>query len=363
MGGKKTPGLYRRGEVWHIRKTVCGRKLSGSAGTGSLDEAEKILAQSIAEIRERIINPQRRKRIWEEAVTRYLNESTKATLANEAIQFKFLHRYLTKKPLDEINMGTMQAFIADRRKSGVKTRTINAGLQAVRHVLNLAAGEWFEEDGKPWLMSPPRIKLLPQKDVRSPYPLSWEEQEKLFAVLPEHLRDMALFKVNTGTREAEVCGLRWEWEVNVPELQQSVFIIPREHVKNRFDRLVVLNKIARSVVDRQRGRHPDFVFTYQGQPIRKINSTSWRKARRRVGLEDVRVHDLKHTYGARLRAAQVPEEDRKELLGHKSGRSMTTHYSAPDLLRLVEYSNRVVPDRNQPRLVLIKPNSFGRKAG
>lgn len=362
MGGKKTPGLYRRNEVWHIRKTVCGRKILGSTGTSNHDEAEKILAQSIAEVREQVLKPCRPKRIWEEAVTKYLNESRKSSLADDAMQFKFLHWYLTKKPLEDINIGTLQAFIADRRNSGVKARTINAGLQVVRHVLNLASGEWFEEDGKPWLMSPPRIKLLPLGDVRSPYPLSWDEQEKLFALLPDHIRDMALFKVNTGTREAEVCGLRWAWEVKVPELRQSVFIIPREHVKNRHQRLVVLNRIAGSAVDRQRGKHPEFVFTYEGDPVKKMNVSSWRKARRRAGLP-VRIHDLKHTFGARLRAALVPEEDRKELLGHKSGRSMTTHYSAPDILRLVEYVERVVPDLTQPKLVLIKPNSPSRKVG
>ncbi|MBI4382851.1 MAG: tyrosine-type recombinase/integrase [Nitrospinae bacterium] len=121
-------------------------------------------------------------------------------------------------------------------------------------------------------------------------------------------------------------------------------MIPRQYVKNRLQRLVVLNRIARSVVERQRGRHPDFVFSCQGEPIKKMNVSSWRNARRRTGIP-VRIHDLKHTYGARLRAAPVPEEDRKELLGHKSGRSMTTHYSAPDISRLVEYAERVVPDQ------------------
>jgi hypothetical protein len=43
---------------------------------------------------------------------------------------------------------------------------------------------------------------------------------------------MLLFKVNTGTREQEVCGLKWNYEVKVPELGTSVFIIPATRVKN-----------------------------------------------------------------------------------------------------------------------------------
>ena len=53
---------------------------------------------------------------------------------------------------------------------------------------------------------------------------------------------MALFAVNTGCRDSEVCSLRWEWEVVVPALGTSVFIIPGSRVKNGDDRLVVLNR-------------------------------------------------------------------------------------------------------------------------
>jgi hypothetical protein len=52
---------------------------------------------------------------------------------------------------------------------------------------------------------------------------------------------MALFKVNTGTREQEVVGLRWDWEVPIPELKTSVFVVPGGGVKNGEDRLVVMN--------------------------------------------------------------------------------------------------------------------------
>jgi len=44
----------------------------------------------------------------------------------------------------------------------------------------------------------------------------------------------------------EVCKLKWEWEVRVPELSSSVFIIPNGYVKNSADRLVVLNRVALS---------------------------------------------------------------------------------------------------------------------
>jgi integrase len=91
--------------------------------------------------------------------------------------------------------------------------------------------------------------VLKVTDARQPYPLSWDEQVRLFQQLPAHVARMALFKVNTGCRDQEVCGLRWEWEVAVPELETTVFLIPGHKVKNGDERLVVLNRVARSVVD------------------------------------------------------------------------------------------------------------------
>ena len=65
-----------------------------------------------------------------------------------------------------------------------------------------------------------------------------------------------------------------------------------------------------------------------------MNNKGWRAGRRRAaaryqeslerecpaGFKSVRVHDLRHTFGRRLRAAGVGLEDRQDLLGHKSSR-------------------------------------------
>ena len=196
---------------------------------------------------------------------------------------------------------------------------------------------------------------MPVTDARKPYPLSREEQTRLFQELPPHLARMALFKVNTGTREQEVCGLHWKWEVRIPELSTSVFIIPGDRVKNGEEQLVVLNRIARSVIEEVRGEYDQYVFTYQSHRLTVMNNTAWQNARRRTGLTQARVHDLKHTFSRRLRAAGVSYEDRQDLLGHKSGR-ITTHYSGAELENLIDAANRVCGEtsRKSPALVLLR---------
>jgi integrase len=72
--------------------------------------------------------------------------------------------------------------------------------------------EWFDEQGLTWLDAAPKIKLLQVTGGRDRYRLKFDEQARLFRELPVHLSPMALFKVNTGCREQEVCKLKWEWE-------------------------------------------------------------------------------------------------------------------------------------------------------
>ncbi len=374
MGNQRTSGLTKRGGVWHIDKLFRGTRIRESTTTGDFAKAQEQLAKRIDQVRTAELYGLRQERTFRAASTKFLQENQhKKSIADDAMHLKQLDPFIGELALKQVHMGTLQVFIAKRRSDGVKTRSINLALASVRHILNLSASEWRDEQGLTWLEHPPKIKLLPVRDARPAYPLSREEQAVFFPELPDHLAKMALFKVNAGCREQEVCGLKWEYEVEVPELETSVFIIPGDQVKNEEDRLVVLNRVAKSVVDSQRGVHREFVFAYvppqpkakSGQvpkkpvprPMAAMNTTAWKNARERAatkwkkktgepapeGFRRVRVHDLKHTFGRRLRAAGVSFEDRQDLLGHKSGR-ITTHYSAAELKNLIAAAETVCED-------------------
>ena len=211
-------------------------------------------------------------RTFEQAAAKFVLENQhKRSLASDIVQLKLLMPKIGHLHLAPGSMpASLQPWIEQRRRQGKAVGTINHGLKIVRRILNLAASEWVDEHGLTWLLAAPKVKLLPDREKRAPYPLSWIEQRRLFNELPDYLEEMALFAVNTGCRDGEVCGLRWEWEVEVPELGTSVFIIPGARVKNGDERLVVLNRVARSVIERRRGIDPTFVFTYEGRPIRRM---------------------------------------------------------------------------------------------
>lgn len=359
MGRKQTPGLVKRSGIWHIDKQIYGRRICQSTGTTSLSEAEKYLAWLIEKNRQTHIYGIRPQRTFEQAAAKFVTEHQhKRSIKDDIGLLKGLLPWIGHLSLDKIHMGSLQPWINSRKLEGVSIGRINNGLQIVRRILNLAAGEWLDECDLTWLQAPGKIKLLPNTSRRKPYPLDWEEQARLFHELPEHLRDMALFAVNTGCRDAEICGLRWHHEVSIPELGTSLFILQGDIVKNGDDRLVVLNRVASSVIATRRGQDQEAVFTYNGHPITRMLNSAWQKARVRAGLPQVRVHDLKHTFGRRLRAAGVSFEDRQDLLGHRSAR-ITTHYSAAELSTLIEAANTVC-DQNErrPELVILRGASL-----
>lgn len=357
MGRRRIPGLRNRAGIWHIEKQILGQTICESTGTSNLKEAELILAHRIEAVRQAKIFGIRPRRIFREAATRYLEENMHlARISDSARLISQLDPFIGDLYLERVHLGTLKPFIESRRTDGVKTKTINHALSVVRRILNLSARLWRDnETGLTWLETAPLIQMLPVTDGRSPYPLSWSEQRTLFNALPDHLSRMCLFKVNTGCREQEVCGLKWAYECQVPELDTSVFMIPASKVKNREERLVILNRIAKSIVGSQRDIHPEFVFTYRGHPVTKMYNSAWKRVRELVGLKQVRIHDLKHTFGRRLRAAGVSVETRKVLLGHKNG-DITTHYSAPELEELIQAAERVCAQKSgkTPALVVLK---------
>ena len=74
--------------------------------------------------------------------------------------WRFLIRSSEICCLSGVYMEKLQPFIEKRRKDGVKAKTINLSLEAVRRILRLAALEWRDERGMTWLETAPKIKLF-----------------------------------------------------------------------------------------------------------------------------------------------------------------------------------------------------------
>ena len=175
MGRKRIPGLIMRAGIWHIDKVMFGRRVCQSTGTAQLEEAERTLARVMEETRQAQIYGVRPSRTFEQAAAKFVLENQhKRSLSSDIVQLKLLMPRLRDVPLDRVHPGVLQPWVDKRRAEGKSIGTINHGLKIVRRILNLAASEWIDEHGLTWLVTAPKIKLLPDTNKRAPYPLSWE---------------------------------------------------------------------------------------------------------------------------------------------------------------------------------------------
>lgn len=339
---------------WCVDKVFRGTRLRERFD--KFEEAENWLIRQLEILRQVELFGTRCERSFNEASAKYLiDHQSKVSLITDICMLQSIMPFIGNLSLDKIHDATLAPYISKRLADGRSHKTINLALAIVRRILNLAARSWRDErSGKTWLETPPLIKLLPLVGFqREPRPIAWYEQKKLFETLPKHLLKMALFDLNTGARDEVVCGLKWDWEIEIPELETSVFLIPKESVKGRKrDRILVCNKVAKQVVDAQRGLHEEYVFTYQDHRIGTMNNSAWQRARRLAGLGDLHVHDLRHTVGMRLREAEVREETIADILWHNRP-SMTAHYSVAQVSELYEALNRISNESNRVNRSLV----------
>jgi len=346
MSKRKISGLY-----WD-KKTGKGSVDKRITGIGRVHQVFKASSQKEADDNyHRIIAEARAKAAlpkfnnFMEAATKYLTESTKKSLARDATALANLVPIIGKLPLDAIHQGSIQPYIQHRKEQGVKSKTVDRELCVVRRILVLASRVWRDENNKPWLPTAPLILSPEWNDEAQPYPLKIDEQRRFFQELPEHLVEMALFAVNTGARDKVVSELRWEWEIKIPELGTSIFLVPGEYTKNGTPHLIVLNATTKRIIESRRGKIESHVFGFKGKPVSRIYNSAWKKAWKRAGLptgKDVLSgpHNLRHTFARRLRSAGIPQETIKPLMHHVDG-DITAHYSPAEIKELIDAVERL----------------------
>ena len=123
----------------------------------------------------------------------------------------------------------------------------------------------------------------------------------------------------TGCRKSEILKLRWS-EVDGDMLRLAE--------AKTGPRTVWLSEAAQAVIAHQPRTESAFVFPSPRDPDRpqSCNLGLWRRARTETGIEDVRLHDLRHTMASQAVASGVPLPTVARMLGHTQP-TMTLRYA------------------------------------
>ena len=266
---------------------------------------------------------------WKEARFERFKPSTKKGVIS-VLESQLLPAF-GSKPLDRITLVRIRRWFDEFSRTA--PGNANHALDLLRRIINFA-------------IACGHVDTNPAREVKpNPRPtltrfLSREEIGRLHRVLEGQTRkgrreqtDIVRLLLFTGCRRGEILGLRWS-EVHCDALSLAD--------GKTGPRKVPLNSQARAVLERRPREGSPFVFPSPRDPNRprSRNLTLWDRVRREAGIEDVRLHDLRHTVASHAAMNGVPIPVVSRLLGHADPRT-TLRYAHLGDREIEEAAERV----------------------
>ncbi|HXC40358.1 MAG TPA: site-specific integrase [Burkholderiales bacterium] len=273
--------------------------------------------------------------LFEEAIAFYLHWKKQRGKGVERDEYslKRLVPHFAGKGLREIRRRDVRAYVDVRLSESAAPATVNRELKLPSAAVNIVRVELEVE-----LPNPFEAVGLSEGEGR----VRWiSRQEATALVLAArgrwpHLSSFIELGLNTGCRRNELLALEWR-RVDV---DRGLLLFEARHTKSRRRRTVPLNDAARRALDRLRdwvGLHAPgspWVFGRPGGGRLQTVQKGFKAACERAGVEDFRVHDLRHTCASWLVMAGVSLYVVRDLLGHSSI-TVTERYAhlAPEQVR------------------------------
>lgn len=320
--------IIKRGnsKVWYIQFQMNGKTYIKSSRTTDKKAAQQIETDWKARLHAEQYLGQK-ERITLKAAMAQLCESKAGTPNHRGLvnSSKIACRLLAaNKSLEEITSHDLERFKRDRLAEG-------ASAQTVRHNLNLIRSTWKYANRLGYRTAElnfPEVKL-----AKSPLRyLSDEEERRLLACLepkrevkglppyeerlPEMKRsmqdayDLVVMLLDTGARYGEIANIEW----SRIDLNDRSIHLWRPKVQN--EAILYMTDRVFAILSRRAVSAARYVFeNKQGGP-RGYASLAIRRAIRKAGLADTKIHTLRHTHASRLVQNGMSVYEVREVLGH-----------------------------------------------
>ncbi|OUR77838.1 integrase [Alphaproteobacteria bacterium 46_93_T64] len=232
---------------------------------------------------------------------------------------KFLQHPLCSTKLKHITPPLIAQYRDDRLKT-VSGETVRRDLTIISHAFNVAIREWGVS-----------ILINPVTRIEKPKPAKGRDrritEDELQALLEgctksriTYLAPVIRLAVHTGMRRGELLAMRWEHL----DLEDNVLLIPQ--TKNGHPREIPLSEDAVRVLRELDPQEGGEVFGVAANALR----LSWERLRNRVGLSDLRFHDLRHEAISRFFELGLSLPEVALISGHREPRMLMryTHLKA-----------------------------------
>lgn len=271
---------------------------------------------------------------WSQAVELWLDAEERSD--SEILSLTKLAEKYEDRPLEQCTAASLEQALGFCKTAGTYTRYRTM----VTAILNRAKS-------KGWIEEVPKLEVRKDKKKKPRKWLTREQWAKLYAELPPHMQPMAEFSVETGLRQANVLGLRWEQI----DLDRAFVWIEAQEMKDDDALPVPLSARALQVLkDIAKAKpNPEFVFTFRGKPIKEIK-TAFIAACLRAGVgayvdgkyQGFTWHGLRHTWATWHVQNETPLDIVQQLGGWSDPRMVQNyaHHSAGHLARYADNAGR-----------------------
>lgn len=318
--------IKKRGEYWRAEVRRKGHKPTYRT-FDTQAEAQKWARRVEAEIDTGfyVDNSAAEKTTFGEALKKYRREVA-AKKRHPAPEYGRIDRWLRNdlcfRTLANLKGADFARYRDQRRTDGKAENTIRLELQLVSHLYEIARKEW----GMEGLMNPLKNIRKPSASAARDRRLEPGEYDKIKAVLAKSGNPYAApafdLAIETSLRQGTLFGLRWEWV----DLEKRLIRIPlsaRGAENKGVPAALPLSTKAHAVL---LSLHPlDEVGALQKEPAGPILNTTpnairciWKCVVPRLGIENLRWHDLRHEAASRLFEKGLHPFEVASITGHKS---------------------------------------------
>lgn len=222
----------------------------------------------------------------------------------------------------DVSMRHLMNMATDMVAHGYSKNFANKAAQVTRGALKLSE-ELCGVDYHSTLNKP--FPIMATQSIKERY-LTDDEALRLRDYVDAHSDDAVVlvlgFLLYTGARRNEAFTAEWQ---HINELRRSWYVPITKSGKSRY---IILNKSALSIIERakllqQQYVEPQrwlFVNPRTHKPFRCIFHR-WNNIRTELGLHDVRIHDLRHSYASTLVNNGATLYEVQKLLGHSKSRT------------------------------------------